>query len=283
MIRYRSFVVTLVAVFLALATGVALGGGPLSAGRPAPPAPAADTQTPASGYADSFAGAVASRLYAGGLSHRPVAVLTLPGADPAAVSALDRQVKAAGGQVVASYPVAGQLVDAQQKSLVDTLGSQLAVQLGKRVDRSVSTYPRIGQLLGVAVGNTSNAAAQPDSDVAAVRQSLVAAKLLTVPKGSPRTAPLVLVVLGDQLDQAIADGLLQGLAATTRGVVAVGATDSANLRGLHTDGVTRQVAVVDGVDTRAGQVAGILALIRSWKTQGGSFGASGADAAVPLG
>jgi hypothetical protein len=283
-ITFRNYVVTLVAVFLALAAGVALGGGPLSdLGRSQEPAPTAARSVPESGYADTFAGAVAGRLYADGLAHRPVTVLTTPGADPAVVAALGRQIRAAGGQVVASYPISGQLLDPEQKSLVDTLGSQLATQLAKRIDKTLSTYPRIGALLGVAVATRGSAARQPGNDVVAVRQSLVAAKLLTIPTSSPRTAPLVLVVLGSRLDQTIADGVLQGLAAHARGVVAVGDTRNANLLGLQTDGVTKQVTGVDGVETRAGQVSGILALIRSWRTQGGSFGASGSDGAVPLG
>jgi hypothetical protein len=283
-ITFRNYVVTLVAVFLALAAGVALGGGPLSdLGRSQEPVATAAHPTPTSGYPDTFAAAVATRLYAGGLAHRQVAVLTAPGADPAVVTALGRQIRAAGGQVVATYPLASQLLAAQQKSLVDTLGSQLGTQLGKKIDKSATTYPRIGELLGVAVATAGSSAGQPNADVAAVRQSLVAAKLMTVPRGTPRTAPLVLVVLGNNLDQTIADGVLQGLAAQARGVVAVAATANANLRGLGTDGITKQVSAVDGVETRAGQVAGILALIRAWHAPGGSFGASGSDGAVPLG
>jgi hypothetical protein len=116
-----------------------------------------------------------------------------------------------------------------------------------------------------------------------VRQSLTAAKLLAVPPGHPQTAPLLLVVFGSQTDQAIADGLLTGLAARSRGVVAVAPTGDANLTGLHADGVTRHVTTVDGSQTQAGRVAAVLGLIRAWRTQGGAFGAAGADGAVPLG
>ena len=80
-------------------------------------------------YADAFAASVAPRLYADGLSRRPVALVTMPGADPATVTALASQIKAAGGQVAGTYAVQGQLVDARQKSLVDTLGIQLAKQV----------------------------------------------------------------------------------------------------------------------------------------------------------
>jgi Copper transport outer membrane protein, MctB len=283
-IRSRSYAVPLTAVLLALATGIALGAGPLTDTRSsASPGPQVVTRAPDSGYADAFAGSVASRLYAHGLSRRPVALVSLPGADPATVTALATQVRAAGGQVAATYAIQSQLVDAQQKSLVDTLGVQLARQLTGKIDRQATTYPRIGQLVAIAAATRGTTGTPAGDDAAAVRQSLVAARLLSVPAGDPPTAPLVLVVLGSPVDQAIADGLMTGLAAGARGVVAVAPTRDPTLAGLARDGVTRRVMTVDGSETGAGRVAAVLGLVRSWRTPGGAFGASGADGAVPLG
>jgi hypothetical protein len=283
-IRSRTYAVPLTAVLLALATGIALGAGPLTdTGSSASPSPRVGSPSVSSGYGDAFAASVAARLYDHGLSRRPVALVTLPGADPATVQALSAQVKAAGGQVTGTYAVARQLVDAQQKNLVDTLGSQLAQQLKGKTDAHASTYPRIGELVAIAAGNHGSAGAPPGSDAVAVRQSLVAAKLIAVPPGSPQTAPLLLVVLGSPIDPAIADGLLTGLAAGSRGVVAVAPTKDATLAGLATDAVTRHVTTVDGSETPAGRVAAVLGLVRAWTRSGGAFGASGADGAVPLG
>lgn len=284
MIRSRAYAVPLVAVLLALATGIALGAGPFSTtGSSAEPAPATATSAPDARYPDAFAASVASRLYADGLSRRPVALVTLPGADEATVSALTSQIELAGGSIAGTYPVDAQLVDAEQKSLVDTLGVQLGKQLHGLVDQDTSTYPRIGQLLGIAVATRGTSPGQLDDDVTAVRQSLVAAHLLTLPKGDPPTAPLVLVVTGSEVDQAIADGLLSGLATRAHGVVAVGPTAAANVLGLAADGVTTHVTAVDGTETSAGRVAAVLALIRSWSKQGGAYGASGSDGSAPLG
>ncbi len=284
MIRSRAYAVPLVAVLLALATGIALGAGPFTTtGSSAEPAPATATSVPDATYPDAFAASVASRLYADGLSRRPVALVTLPGADKATVSALAAQIELAGGSLAGTYPVGSQLVDAEQKSLVDTLGVQLGKQLHGLVDPDTSTYPRIGQLLGIAVATRGTSPGQLDDDVTAVRQSLVAADLLALPKNDPQTAPLVLVVTGSEVDQAIADGLLSGLATRARGVVAVGPTAAANVLGLAADGVTRHVATVDGTETSAGRVAAVLALIRSWSKQGGAYGASGSDGSAPLG
>jgi hypothetical protein len=283
-IRSRSYAVPLTAVLLALATGVALGAGPLDDTRSdASTGPRVTTQAPESTYADTFAASVGPRLYADGLSRRPVALVIMPGADPATVAAMTSQIKAAGGQVSASYAVQSQLVDGGQKSLVDTLGVQLAQQVRTKIDKKTSTYPRIGRLVAVAVADTGGSGVPPDDDAAAVRQSLAAAHLLTVPSGNPENAPLVLVVMGPAVDQAIADGFLSGLASGARGVVAVAPTRDATLSALHEDGVTRHVTTVDGSETSAGRVAGVLALIRSVKKQGGAFGASGSDGPVPLG
>lgn len=284
MIRTRSYAVPLTAVLLALATGVALGAGPLDDTRSdASPGPRTVTQTPDPTYGDAFAASVGPRLYADGLSRRPVAVLSMPGADPATVAAMTSQIKAAGGQVSGTYAVQRQLVDGEQKSLVDTLGVQLAQQVKHKVDKDATTYPRIGELVAVAVADGGGSGVPADEDASAVRQSLVAAHLLTVPSGDPQNAPLVLVVMGRPVDQAIADGFLTGLAAGARGVVAVAPSRDTVLADLDDDGVTRQVTTVDGSETSTGRVAGVLALIRSVRKQGGAFGASGSDGPVPLG
>jgi hypothetical protein len=283
-IRSRSYAVPLTAVLLALATGIALGAGPLDdTGSDASPGRTVVTGAPVTTYAETFAGSVAQQLYAHRLSRRPVALVTMPGADPATVTALSAQVKAAGGQVLGTYAVLGQLVDAQQKSLVDTLGIQLAKQVRGRIDPGATTYPRIGQLVALAVANRGDASSPAGDDGAAVRQSLAAADLLQVPAGDPQAAPLVLVVLGSPVDQTIADGFVTGLAAGARGLVAVAPTRDATLAAMDAEGVTRRVTTVDGTETTAGRVAAVLGLVHAWNTPGGAFGASGADGPVPLG
>ena len=52
---------------------------------------------------------------------------------------------------------------------------------------------------------------------------------------------------------------------------------------LRAEPVSAEVATVDGVETTAGQVTSVLALARAIETDGGAFGASGADGPVPLG
>lgn len=285
MITYRHHIASLVAVFLALAIGVALGGGPLSEiGRDTSTAPAQvreqtqDVRLQAS-YGDDFAESSAPTLYANRLRDHAVSILTMPGADGGVVSALGTQVEAAGGSIAGTYAAQPALVDPGEKSLVDTLGSQLMTQLDDgAVTSDASTYERAGQLLGLAMsdGNVST------GEASSVRQSLAGAELLTSPDKA-KSAGLVLVVLGTEVDGAIVAGLVGGLAAKATGVVVVGAADSSDLAALRSEPVGDDVATVDGVDASLGQVTSILALARSLSVQGGSFGASGSDGAVPLG
>lgn len=287
MISYRHHIVSLVAVFLALAAGIALGGGPLSdLGRDDRPAAASTRPDPAlqqrAAYGDDFADASASALYAGGLKGRTVSIVTMPGADGDTVSALGAQVEAAGGSVAGTYDVQRALTDASEKSLVDTLGSQLVTQLGSGAASSdASTYVRIGQLVGLAVAQSD----LPSSDAASVRESLAGAELLTSPHGAVR-APAVLLVLGRHTDPAILSGLVAGLAAKATGVVVVGTSAAATAAGdlgvLRGDAAAEHAATVDGVEAPLGRVTAVLALIRSLTVQGGSFGAAGSDGAVPL-
>ena len=292
MSRVRRQVVPLVIVVMALAAGIALGAGPLSDLGSSPPRAAAEPEQPAAdpaaatraAFADAFAGGVAASLYASRLHAHPVALVTLPGADPDVVAALTAEVQAAGTRVIATYGLRRPLVDPTEKSLVDTLGIQLATQLGSDlVTSDATTYDRIGQLIGKAVAATDRSTALEKAKVESLRASLHGAGLLAVPDDEPNLAPLVLVVTGTDVEQPILSGIVAGLAGVARGVVVAGPTGDPSIAELRATPPIRPVATVDGTETPAGRVSTVLALVHVLATPGGSFGASGTDAAVPLG
>lgn len=292
MSRLRRQLVPLVVVVMALAVGIALGAGPLSdLGASPPKAAAAPEPQPVdtgaqdrAAYDDAFAGTVAESLYGGRLHGHAVALVTLPGADDGAVAALTEQVRAAGTRVIGEYGVRRGMVDADDKTLVDTLGEQLVTQLGADVvTADATTYDRIGQLLGRAVATPGGASALPEAKVASLRASLHGAGLLALPEGEPGLAPLVLVVTGGDVEPAVLSGLVSGLAGVAKGVVVAGPTRDAAVTALRTQAPTRPVATVDGTDTAVGRVATVMTLVHVLTTPGGSFGASGSDAPVPLG
>lgn len=300
MITFRHFLTSIVAVFLALAVGIALGGGPLSSvgddQKPTGAAPATDMAAPG-GYAEAFATAVSPTLLDGALADRPVAVVTVPGVDEQVLAQLAEQIAAAGGSVSGRYSLTDAMVSPSEKALVDTLGSQLMSQQGKAIPADASTYERIGQLVGLAVATTSEAGDEPNSKQASITQSLVGADLLSLDGDVDKRAPLVLLVLGAQPDpeggDAILSGMATGLARAATGVVVVGkvadgsadAADGADgqIARLRAEPVSAEVTTVDGIDTAAGRATTVLALARALTTRGGAFGASGADGAVPLG
>jgi hypothetical protein len=296
-ITLRHHLLTIVAVFLALAAGIVLGGGPLSdvgptaatSSREAETAPAADrAQTD---YTESVVSALGPATVSGRLADRSVAVVTVPGADEQVVTALTEEVTAAGGTVSARYDLSADIVDPGQKSLVDTLGSQLLTQQAEGdVAAEASTYDRIGQLLGLAIATKEAAGQDVNGKARAIVDAVSGAGLMAKPGEVAQRSPLVLVVLGtdagDEGSDAILAGLAQGLAVQAGGVVVAGTTSDGGegqLGRLRADPASAAVATLDGVDTAAGRVATILTLQRSLATPGGAFGASGADGPVPLG
>ena len=302
MISLRQHVASLVAVFLALAVGIVLGGGPLAnddddgddqptTTATAKPAPTSDRQ---SEFADAFASAGAVRLYAGGLNGHAVAILELPGAETAQVKALQAQVIAAGGAITGTFTAGAMLVDADERSAVDDLGSQLTAQLvDPRVEATAPTYERMGQLLGVAMATTQASSVRADLAAVSVRESLAGAELLTSP-ADVRNAPLVLIVLppgqegveSSLATRTILSGLVSGIGHNAAGVVVVGDEDSAEdgeLAALRESELTGPISTVDGIETTIGQVTAVLAMQALVLGTTGSYGASGSDGVVPLG
>ena len=298
MISLRHHALTIVAVFLALAVGIVLGGGPLAdvgttvtasstdADRPAPSADA-----PRAAYNEAFVSSLGPAVVSGRLAERQVALVTVPGADERLVGALTDEVAAAGGTVSARYSLGADLVDPAQKSLVDSLGAQLvSQQFSDDVPAEASTYDRMGRLLGLAIAVPQVEGGQVTGKSRAILDAMSGAGLLSAPEEASGRAPLVLVVLGEDPDDdgsdAILAGLATGLAAQSAGVVVAGVTadgGSGQVGRLRGDPAGAGVATVDGIDTASGQVTTVMVLQRSLTTPGGAFGASGADGPVPLG
>jgi hypothetical protein len=297
-ITLRHHLLTIIAVFLALAAGIVLGGGPLSdVGPTVTTAGTSERRSaPAEGqaqsdYTESFVTALGPATVGGRLAERSVALVTVPGADEQVVGALTEQVAAAGGTVSARYDLAEDLVDPAQKSLVDTLGSQLLTQQAEGdVAADASTYDRIGQLLGLAAATKEPEGRGVTGKAQAIVDAVSGAGLMTKPAEVAQRSSLVLLVLGtdagDDGSDAIIAGLARGLAAQAAGVVVAGVTadgGAGQLGRFRADPASAGVASLDGIDTAAGRVATILTLQRSLTTPGGAFGASGADGPVPLG
>lgn len=293
MISFRNHLLSLVAVFIALAIGIVLGGGPLSeVGEQTTRATSAASgpETRAAEVGEEFARSAAPVLYGDTLADRPVAVLTFPGTDPDLVEELAGQVEAAGATVATRQALGAGLVSTGEKALVDTLGSQLVEQLPDGVvTEEATTYERIGELLGRAVASQEPEGAERDAPATTILEGMSGADLLADVAEADVRAPLLLVVLGDEVSgeggDDIVAGLVRGLDRSSVGTVVVGSSDSGEgqLGRLRDADGLGEASSVDGVELAPGQVAAVLALGRSLTGSGGSFGASGDDGVVPLG
>jgi hypothetical protein len=305
-ISFRYHVVSILAVLLALAAGVALGGGPLSdlgsggdnvTKRAEARSRELNKRLDEAGLTNSFQDEFAQGLSAGAVSSsltsRPVVLITMPGADEKVVSSLTDLVGTAGGSVSGTYAVQPTLVSDGEKSLVDTLGSQLVERPeGKDAAASAPTYERMGQLIGRAVASTKDTGEAVDSSATDLLSSLKGADLLTQDAGEGKRGSLVMVVLGeepanpDESDK-IFGGLMTGLAGQSDGVVLAGTTRSGDdglLAILRSDAAfSASVSTADSAETTAGRIAAVLALAADGGGTTGQYGAFGIDGALPRG
>jgi hypothetical protein len=303
MISFRYHVVSIVAVLLALAAGVVLGGGPLRDGGTAlagqPDADRRSAQLEAQvdalragdRFADDFATTIAPGLLDRTLRRRVVTLVALPTARQADVSAIEKLVAVAGGRVGGSLRAGEALVDVGDKQLVDELGAQLASQLPGGADGG--TYERMGALVARAVGTTRPGGARVDRASTTILGALDAAKLLSTTGRVSRRGDLVLFVDGApdaarrEGGGAVVASLATSVDAGTAGAVVAGPLASASgggaVRAVRADArTTREVSTVDALGRSAGQAVTVLALAGQAAGTSGQYGTGpGAEAAVP--
>ncbi|UDY25269.1 copper transporter [Nocardioides sp. Kera G14] len=277
----------LVALFLALAVGIGLGAGPLGDRIDDPASDHPTASDAATGTTDSVSDPVdaavitglARTALAGKLTGQSVAIVTLPGASGSAVKALTADITAAGGAVASTTALTEGMTAVDSKQLVDSLGSQLVDQVGGPAVQSLTTYPRMGALLGSALTTTA-APAAPGPGAVTIRSSLTTGDLVAAePAGNLGT--LTVVLTGTNVEDAILTGLITGLAGQAHGLVVSGDTNDGDVAAVRDAKLA--VGTFDGNETAGGAVATTLLLARQITSPGGAFGASGSDGPAPLG
>ena len=310
MISFRYHIVSIVSVFLALAIGVALGGGPLKgevdntlvqqvktdrkvkSGLEAQISGLRSSNT----FTDDFAKTVAPGLIGNTLQGRVVTLVVLPTAQQADVTALTDLVGVAGGTVGGTLRVGDKLVDAGDKQLVDELGNQLESRAsGVTIPPDASPYERIGALIARAIGTDVDAGADVDGPATSILAGLSTTSLMSAEGDLKKRGSLVLFVTGPgqgssqdkQGASTIVDTLVQAVDAGTDGVVLAGPVASARADGqvkAVRDDVTaaRDVSTVDSLGRTAGQVVAVMALAGQAAGRTGQYGAvDAADGAMP--
>ena len=289
MISFRYHLVSIAAVLLALAAGVALGSGPLNdnsvlSGDSAGAGTSADPAISRfeSGYAALTSGALLKDVLKG----QSVVVLTLPGARAEETKDIRANIEKAGGSITGEVQLTAKLVDPANRQFAEGVAQQSAADV-KGVAGSGDSYGRIGAALGRAM--LGGAGKKIDSTANTIGSAFDEGQLLSYSSKPTKFATLAVIVSGPgrsgdagsvsaQLSKAI-DGA--GSGAVLAGP-STSSQDGGALGALRDGDAASQVSTVDVTDTAAGRVVVALALAREAKGQSGSWGTSrSADGAVP--
>ncbi|MFC5993036.1 copper transporter [Pseudonocardia hispaniensis] len=305
MISLRYHVVSLAAVFLALAVGVFLGASGLSDRLlSAISAQRDDLSTQvdrltterdslqaAQRAGDEFAATVGPAAVRGVLADQTVAVVTL-GADPGDRDAIVTLIGQAGAAVTGQLALSDAVTDPARADELRALTARL-LPSGAQLPAASDTGSLVGGLLAGLV-LTKDGQPQATPEQAQVVVSGLTTAGFAIAGDVPKPANLVLVLTGGALrgvDAGDAAAVTARLAAeldrSGAGAVLAGRTGSAGSTGpvgvARADrGATAGLSTVDDVDTGAGRVASVLALREQLDGGAGRYGsAPTADAVVP--
>jgi len=303
-IDFRYHLVSIVAIFLALATGIALGAGPLQDPLSAGLADRAEqdrqdveqlrselsqTQDRIS-FGDAYAAETAGVVVGSALAGRTVGIVSLPGSDPGDVRGLRGQVEAGGGEVVSTVRVTDTLLDPANRQLAEGLARQV---LDGVKDVTAPAGATSYELVGAAVARAflTRDEQQVDNDAGSIAAALAEADFLTVDGSVDRRAQLALVVSGDPAADApagqaeVAAEVVSGLDTGSAGAVVAGTAASASggiVQAVRESEAGTAVSSVDAVDLAAGRVVTVLAMAEQLSGGVGHYGQVDAeDGAVP--
>ena len=240
MINFRYHLVSLIAVFLALAVGVVLGAGPLQNAITAHEqgsdgGTSIETLQHEVAYAraegqagQDFARAVADQVLPESLSDQQVAVIVLPDASPADVDATTEMLELAGAEVLGPVNLNENFVSPDENTYRETLASPVSAHLAQR-----PSDPSAAAVLGAGLVEALTLDTA-ESDL--VRDLLTdEATPLVEADSLPTQAATALVLIGAGPTDVTADkdevapltqqawlGLAEALAASGKHAVAVG-------------------------------------------------------------
>lgn len=288
MISLRSHAISLAAVFLALAIGVALGSGLLS-------------NTVLSGLRDDkhelqeqidtltddknllneklsaageFDAMMAPRILRGALDGKSVVLFRTPDAADDDVDALARLVAQAGGTVTGTVDLTREFVDAHSAAKLLSVVNSPIVPAGKQLSTtSVDQGSQAGDLLGITLLTDKDPKVAPVDD--AQRETVLSTLRDTgfITYGNQRIGPAntALIVTGGALKEdagnqgATVARFAAGMAPHGSGTVLVGRDGSSS--GTAAVAVTRSdsalstvISTVDDVDSESGRLTSVLAL-----------------------
>ncbi|MFI6183280.1 copper transporter [Nonomuraea sp. NPDC051191] len=310
MIDFRYHVVSIVAIFLALAVGIVLGTTLLQepAVKSAQEISAQLTKTKdelrvqidqlqgREAGNGAFVASVTPKLVAGELTGQHVLLVETPGSSTAFREAEQQVLEEAGAEVSGRVTLTEKFFDPDRSGVLDGLVNQL-----KPVDMvfpsTATVWDKAGALLASTLLTTDQAqAGTPNAATAAVLSGFEAGGLVSV-DGDPAKRAMLAVMFapekayeGEQAETQL--GALVSVAdrldAAGKGAVLAGSAANAAVTGgavsaLRDDGdVSKRVSTVDTVDMPAGRVVVVYALREQLNGRAGQYGiGKGASATQP--
>ena len=292
MINFRYHIISLAAIFLALAVGVALGSGPLDnakniVGDDQDASSTVDNRDLA-GFESAYANKTGSALVTGKLKGQSVVVLTLPGARADQVKGLKAAMTDGGAKVTGEIALTSKLLDSAGRQFAEGVTQQAA----KGVDGVVAdgdSYLRIGSALGRAYAAKKTVKA--DAPSSTISSAFDEGGLISVTAKPTERASIALIIAGpdaggEEGQGDIVSQLSAGLDTQAKGVVLAGPTassqDGGYLASLRDGDAASKVSSIDVTDSAAGRLMTVLVAAREIGDTAGSYGTSrSADGAIP--
>jgi len=317
-IDFRYHLVSIVAVFLALAIGIVLGStelqgpaynlldkttsklqnelGQVSSQR--------DTAQQQATEGEMYAQAVEPTVLRDLLTGQRLLIVTEPGAQSSVVSGISSAALASGASITGQINLATKFFDSSgtaQDSL-NTTTVDVAQAAGLQLDSSATYQQQAAQVIAseILVKAPASSAGKPPADqvteASTMLQAYAASQFLST-TGQPASAATLVVVVtpqnppadgsADQLDQVLVP-LVTELAAKSSATVVVGSSAGSGagspIAVLRSNNVSSQVSTVDNADLVAGQTVAMQALavgLAGGKAGSYGFTANGASAIAP--
>ncbi|MET1038213.1 MAG: copper transporter [Aeromicrobium sp.] len=289
MINFRYHLVSIAAMLITLAAGVALGSGPLDeTGDSLRGTSSAEVDPAVNSFESGFADRTASGLLTDRLKGETVVVLTVPGANPAEVAGITTDLEQAGAEVTGQVELTSTVLDSASRQFAEGVAQQSAGEV-PAVAEAADSYGRIGAALARAF--LADEAGDVDPAATTIRSAFTEGDLVALPRPPEKLATLAVLVSGPARggveDQSTVIAALAGaLNGTGKGIVVSGpassSTEGGAVRAVRDSEFATAVSTIDVTDSAAGRIVTVLGAASQVAGQPGAWGTSrSAGGALP--